>query len=58
MPNKDLDRTKEMDRPPTNDDTVRGRRDDMDDMSNDSEEFEDADDLEEDEEDEEDEGSF
>ena len=57
MPNRDLDRTKEIDRPPTDDDMVRGRRDDMDDMSNDSDEFEDAEDLD-DEEDEENEGSF
>ena len=56
MPNRDLDRTKETDRRPTDDDMVRGRRDDMDDMSNESEEFEDAEEV--DEEDEEDEGSF
>ena len=56
MPNRDLDRTNEMDRNPTQDDLVRGRRDDMDDMSNESEEFEETEDLDED--DEEDEGSF
>ena len=55
MPNRDLDRTSEMDRPSKDDDTVRGR-DDMEDVSNESEEFEDAEDL--DEEDEEEEGSF
>ena len=59
MPNTDLDRTKEIDRRPTDDDMVRGRRDDMDDMSNDTEGFEDTEDLDDDEdEDEEDEGSF
>jgi len=57
MPKTDLDRTKETDRRPSDDDMFRGRRDDMDDMSNESEEFdEDAEDL--DEEGEEDEGSF
>ena len=58
MPNRTLDRTKEIDRRPTDDDMVRGRRDDMDDMSNDSEEFEDAEDLDDDEQEEDDEGSF
>ena len=59
MPNRDLDRTNETDRRPSDDDMVRGRRDDMDDVSNESEELEDAEDLDGDEEEEEeDEGSF
>ena len=56
MPNRDLDRTEETDRRPSDDDMVRGRRDDMGDVSNESEEFEDAEDV--DEEEDEDEGSF
>ena len=57
MPNRDLDRTTERDRPANDEDVVRGRRDDMGNMSEENEEFEDAEDLD-DEEEEEDEGSF